>query len=84
MSAGPEGGLPGADTNAKRGRDNMKTATPESVGVDSRRLEGINRAMQAFVDKGQLSGAVAMVARQGEVVYAECFGWMNINDKKPM
>ena len=62
----------------------MKTAIPESVGLDSRRLKRVNRAMQTFVDKGLLPGAVAVVARRGEVVYAECFGRLGVEGNEPM
>ena len=62
----------------------METVTPEAVGLASARLARISRAMQRYVDDGVIPGAVAMVARRGQIAYAECFGWMDIEANKPM
>ena len=62
----------------------MEPDTPETVGLASDRLARISRAMQRYVDEGVLPGAVAMVARRGQIAYAECFGWMDIEARKPM
>ena len=62
----------------------MKTVKPETVGLASERLARISRAMRVYVDSGRLPGAVAMVARRGQIAYAECFGWMDIAADKSM
>jgi CubicO group peptidase (beta-lactamase class C family) len=62
----------------------MKTVTPETVGLSSARLNRINQAMQAHVDRGKLPGLITMVARRGQIAHAECFGWMDIEADKPM
>jgi CubicO group peptidase (beta-lactamase class C family) len=62
----------------------METVVPETVGLSSDRLKRINRAMQANVDRGKLPGLITMVARRGKIAHAECFGWMDIEVRKPM
>ena len=62
----------------------MKTVSPENVGLSSSRLDRINSAMRSFVEQGKLSGAVTMLARQGQLVHAECFGLRDIQAQKPM
>jgi len=51
------------------------TATPESVGMSSERLQRIDDYFQHFVDANQIAGAVSLVARHGEVVHLSAVGW---------
>lgn len=53
------------------------TASPESVGVSSGRLERLTNAMQRYIDKDQLAGTVSLIARNGKVVHVESQGWKN-------
>lgn len=52
----------------------LPTAQPDDVGLSSERLERLTAVMQAYVDDGELPGAVALVARRGKVAYFEAFG----------
>jgi len=45
--------------------------SPESVGMSSRRLERIQPAMQAYVDRGVYAGVSTLIARRGTIVHAE-------------
>jgi CubicO group peptidase (beta-lactamase class C family) len=51
--------------------------TPEAVGLSSQRLEKIGRVFQQEIDKGNLPGAVIMVARKGGIAYYESFGFQD-------
>ncbi|HIF73485.1 MAG TPA: class A beta-lactamase-related serine hydrolase [Porticoccaceae bacterium] len=53
------------------------TASPESVGLSSGRLERLTDAMQRYIDKDQLAGTVSLIARNGKVVHVESQGWKN-------
>ena len=44
----------------------------------------INDAMQAFVDKGEISGAVTLVGRRGKIVHLGAVGLADIETNKPM
>jgi CubicO group peptidase (beta-lactamase class C family) len=60
------------------------TATPESVGLSSERLERIASAIQKSVDDGRLAGGVSLVARHGKIAYFKAVGMVDRESKKPM
>jgi CubicO group peptidase (beta-lactamase class C family) len=57
--------------------NSFPTASPESVGLSSERLERLTNAMQRYIDKDQLAGTVSLIARNGKVVHVESQGWKN-------
>jgi len=57
---------------------------PEMVGISSQRLGLLNRVLREHVDRGEVAGLVAGVARHGKLVYLEAMGWQNIELKQPM
>jgi len=52
----------------------LPTAKPEQVGLSSERLERVSRALRGEIEAGKFPGAVALVARKGQIVYFESFG----------
>jgi len=52
----------------------LPAAKPEQVGLSSERLERVSRALRSEIEAGKFPGAVALVARKGQVVYFESFG----------
>jgi CubicO group peptidase (beta-lactamase class C family) len=64
--------------------ENLPTVPPEAVGLSRERLDRLSQTMQAYVDKGQLSGAVVLVARHGKAAYFESFGRRDIEGDSPM
>ena len=48
------------------------------------RLACLSAAAQAFIDDGQLAGAVTVVARRGRIAHLETHGMMDIEANKPM
>jgi CubicO group peptidase (beta-lactamase class C family) len=54
------------------------------VGLSSERLERITSALQRSIDEGRLAGAVALVARQGKIVYFKAMGMADRDAKRPM
>src|SRR5262245_59616443 len=48
--------------------------TPASVGISAERLERMHAAMQAFVDRKEVSGIVTLVSREGKTVDLHAFG----------
>ena len=57
---------------------------PEDVGFSTDRLGRITNLLQSYVNQGELPGFIATVARHGQTVYYEKFGWMDIEGKKPL
>jgi len=64
--------------------DELPTASPESVGLSSARLERLAHAIQRDVDRGRMPGAVVAVARRGKLVYHEAFGFVDKAAMRPM
>ena len=62
----------------------LPQGAPEQAGMSRERLARIQPAIQGQMDAGRLSGAVAMIARRGKVVYFEAFGSADKEAGKPM
>lgn len=62
----------------------LPSASPEQVGFSSERLERIGQVLKADVAKGQIPGAVALVARKGRVAYFEAVGFRDKATGAPM
>lgn len=64
----------GAQTKSIKKSPTLVEATPESVGMSSERLARITGMLEASVAEGDIPGAVALVARNGKIVYWKEFG----------
>ena len=60
------------------------TVKPETVGFSEERLARIADAMQRHIDAHNISGAVTLVARKGQIAWFHAQGSMDIEAKKPM
>jgi CubicO group peptidase (beta-lactamase class C family) len=61
-----------------------KVKRPKQVGLSSGRLERVSAAFREDVERGLIPGAVLMIARGGQIGYAEAFGWRDREKKAPM
>jgi CubicO group peptidase (beta-lactamase class C family) len=61
-----------------------QTAPPESVGMSAERLHRVDELVQRNIDAGEISGAVTLVARNGQIVHLAAHGVADISSKKPM
>lgn len=62
----------------------MNTTLPEKVDFSSKRLELISSRMQKYIDAKELAGIVTMVARKGEIVQSDAYGWSDVESRKKM
>src|SRR3954471_24756932 len=62
----------------------LTQSSPEEVGLSSARLGRLDLALQKSVDSGELPGAVVFIARDGQLVYAKSFGWLDRQKNIPM
>jgi CubicO group peptidase (beta-lactamase class C family) len=62
----------------------LPTAVPEDVGMSSERLDRVSAALEAYVDRGEVAGSVAIVVRHGKVAYLEAFGHQDIEAGRSM
>ena len=53
-------------------------------GFDATRLARIDQALQSYVDKNEIAGAVALVLRDGKPAYQRAVGWADKEARKPM
>jgi CubicO group peptidase (beta-lactamase class C family) len=57
---------------------------PEEVGMSTERLQRIEQMLDRRIAKGEMAGAVAIVARKGKVVYLTSRGVMDLETKQPV
>jgi CubicO group peptidase (beta-lactamase class C family) len=56
----------------------------QTPGLNAERLKLIRPRLQELVDRQEIPGAVALVARHGEVAALEAVGWRDVENRKPM
>jgi CubicO group peptidase (beta-lactamase class C family) len=61
-----------------------ETATPQSVGLSSERLQRVHELVERNIAAGEIAGAVTLVARNGQVAYLEAQGVMDLQSRQPM
>lgn len=55
-----------------------------SNGFSSERLARVDKFLQQYVDSNRIGGAVALVLRDGQVVYQKSVGWIDRESRRPM
>lgn len=63
---------------------NPSISNPEDVGISSDRLGIIDKVLQEYVDKKEVSGVMALIARKGKIGYLKSFGMKDIEENQPM
>ena len=71
-------------TLAGGGVDALPRATPESVGLSSSRLREATGLLGQFVAERKIAGAVAAVARNGQLAYLDAVGVQDLETRAPM
>jgi len=59
-------------------------AKPESVGISSERLKRVDNVLQEYIDKQKVAGAVALIIRNGKIVYYKGLGQDDVLAKTPL
>lgn len=62
----------------------LVSAKPADAGMDAEKLTKIPAAMQQFIARNQMAGAVTLVARQGKIVQLEAVGYADMENSLPM
>ncbi len=62
----------------------LTTGKPEQSGMSTERLKRLAAAMQGYIDRGEVSGTVTLVARHGRIVHLQAQGLMDAGSKTPM
>jgi CubicO group peptidase (beta-lactamase class C family) len=62
----------------------LPQAVPETVGLATAGLTRLGRVLRGEIERGRVPGAVALVARRGEIAYFESFGQRDPASGAPM
>src|SRR3984885_12904851 len=62
----------------------LPNATPEDIGLSTPGLARLSAVMRGEVERGRVPGAVALVARRGQLAYFESFGKRDPASAEPM
>lgn len=65
-------------------RADVRLAAPESVGFSTGGLKAYEQALHALVDEGRLAGVTTLVARRGQAVVLDAYGYKDVAAKTPM
>jgi CubicO group peptidase (beta-lactamase class C family) len=73
-----------AQTKSGKNSPPLSEATPVSVGISTERLARIDAMCQEAIAKGQVPGLVALVARNGKIVFHKAYGFADVGAKRTM
>ncbi len=62
----------------------LTEANPETAGMSPERLQRIDKLVGEYVNNKWIAGAVAIIARNGKIVYYKGIGYDDIDKKTPM
>lgn len=62
----------------------LKVAAAKEAGMSTERLERIDKMLSLAVEENQIPGAVALIARDGKIVYHKAFGYSDVMAGKAM
>ncbi|RYZ29726.1 MAG: class A beta-lactamase-related serine hydrolase [Chitinophagaceae bacterium] len=62
----------------------LSVTTPESVGMSTERLQRLDTMLNGWVNRGRTNGAVALLLRDGKIVYHKAFGFDDEEKKVPL
>src|SRR5262245_39484665 len=74
----------GLPATAFEGGPPLAKAPADQVGMSAKKLERIREALKGEIDQDKLPGTVVMVARKGQLVYADAVGFQDKNAGKAM
>ena len=57
---------------------------PAAMGFSAERLDRVDGTLQGYVDRKDVAGVVALIARSGKVVYHKSFGYRDVEAQAPM
>jgi CubicO group peptidase (beta-lactamase class C family) len=62
----------------------LTDATPESGGFSASRLARLDSGMSDWVKKNWINGSVALIARNGKIVFDKAYGYNDLDAKTPL
>src|SRR5207244_9193672 len=74
----------GWETDARPRITEGRSPGTKRLGLSWERLQRISTVFHADVERGIIPGAVLLIARGGQIAYAEAFGWRDKEKQAPM
>ena len=71
-------------TAARPSAQGLPRATPEAVGLSSTELAKATDLLQQVIAEHKIAGAVAAVARKGQLIYVQAVGVQDLDTRAPM
>ncbi|PKD16108.1 serine hydrolase [Salegentibacter salinarum] len=71
-----------AQTSSINNSGTLETAAPAEVGMSSERILKIEEMLKSAIDENQIPGAVALIARDGKIVFHEAYGEADASGKE--
>jgi len=71
-------------TSAALTAASLPSAAPETVGLSKERLQRVHDVVERHMKAGEITGAVVLVARKGQVAYVDVAGTMDKEGRRPM
>ncbi len=62
----------------------LQAAAPETAGMLPERLQRLDTMLTGWVNRGRTNGAVALIVRDGKIVYHKAFGYDDAEKKDPI
>jgi CubicO group peptidase (beta-lactamase class C family) len=62
----------------------LQVSTPQMAGMSAERLKRMDTMLTGWVDRGRTNGAVALIVRNGKIVYHKAFGYNDAEKKDPI
>ncbi|MVN78535.1 serine hydrolase [Hymenobacter sp. HMF4947] len=62
----------------------LLAASPKKVGVGAEGLQRIDQLLQEYTADSRVPGAIALIARDGKIVYRKAFGYADMAAKSPL
>ncbi|AHM63145.1 penicillin-binding protein, beta-lactamase class C [Flammeovirgaceae bacterium 311] len=76
--------LAGGQTKSIKKSPPLTETSPAKVGMSAERLARIDAMLEQAVAEGNIPGAVALVARNGKIVYHKAFGMADQESNRPL
>ncbi|WP_224995726.1 serine hydrolase [Cesiribacter sp. SM1] len=76
--------MAGAQTKSSKKSPPLAEAAPAKAGMSAERLARIDEMLQSAVAEEKIPGAVALVARNGKIVYYKAFGTADQQSNRPL
>ena len=65
-------------------KEKLSEAAPETAAVSEERLRRIDKLLKEAIENNKMTGASALVARNGKIIYYKAFGYDDRENKKPL